>query len=654
MSKKYQNHIFQRATMPWRWLAIASFVIALVTSISALISARNWVSDGKYLQSIDIEQIEVLRLIPALKELQSQTSGPFELEPSFFNQLKKSDSFFKSITGNVKATLDSGTSGDVTTKAGNTTPVGKTQSASKDPGVGSTQLASLSDNPVLAFFQKLDAKIMKLVFGKPDKYAHLSEEKLEEAEVSPSDAKSSQATSVQDVLVGAKKTEQAIGTVLSQEKSLAGVGILAKSAEGLLAPKGVLEFDKIAIDSPVKKYVDSLDAFIKANNAWQKNITDAATSSELQKALGTVIDQKVLLEIELSKKAAGKPLSKLGEVMAKVHQTPWHTKLPQESALAIKLYVKSMSTIRDFASSHEALKVVAQGNAEYLGLFDFKTAGGFLGLTIVSIVGLLGIAIGGYMFSHNTNLNATDLQRTSKVVSAADQLLSSIDLGFANAPSIKALDEVKIEPKLAASQTPQQLNKEATSPELKTVVNVISELSDGLRGKIGDIERRFKLLSQLSNKLRHSVNTLQDKAAQIRSVDSREDDEAYSGSSERSSRVGPLDQLQDAFFALKQQGVRLYLAILDNHSSKQLAVETEQLNLLVDRVEATVSKMRGTLALALDQATASEQLAPEISLEAIELMGMDAKQVIRDLDIWEEEFDGLGQEFADLKRQAKT
>ena len=640
--------------MPWRWLAIASFVIALVTSISAFISARNWVSDGKYLQSIDIEQIEVLRLIPALKELQSQTSGPFELEPSFFNQLKKSDSFFKSITGNVKVTLDSGTSGDVTTKAGNTTPVGKTQGASKDPGVGSTQLASLSDNPVLAFFQKLDAKIMKLVFGKPDKYAHLSEEKLEEAEVSPSDAKSSQATSVQDVLVGAKKTEQAIGTVLSQEKSLAGVGILAKSAEGLLAPKGVLEFDKIAIDSPVKKYVDSLDAFIKANNAWQKNITDAATSSELQKALGTVIDQKVLLEIELSKKAAGKPLSKLGEVMAKVHQTPWHTKLPQESALAIKLYVKSMSTIRDFASSHEALKVVAQGNAEYLGLFDFKTAGGFLGLTIVSIVGLLGIAIGGYMFSHNTNLNATDLQRTSKVVSAADQLLSSIDLGFANAPSIKALDEVKIEPKLAASQTPQQLNKEATSPELKTVVNVISELSDGLRGKIGDIERRFKLLSQLSNKLRHSVNTLQDKAAQIRSADSREDDEAYSGSSERSSRVGPLDQLQDAFFALKQQGVRLYLAILDNHSSKQLAVETEQLNLLVDRVEATVSKMRGSLALALDQATASEQLAPEISLEAIELMGMDAKQVIRDLDIWEEEFDGLGQEFADLKRQAKT
>ncbi len=74
--------------MPWRWLAIASFVIALISSVGAFITARSWVSDGKYLQSIDIEQIEVLRLIPALKVLQSQTSGAFGLEPSFLIILK--------------------------------------------------------------------------------------------------------------------------------------------------------------------------------------------------------------------------------------------------------------------------------------------------------------------------------------------------------------------------------------------------------------------------------------------------------------------------------------------------------------------------------------------------------------------------------------
>ncbi len=640
--------------MPWRWLAIVAFVIALLTSISAFITARSWVSDGKYLQSIDIEQIEILRLIPALKVLQSQTSGAFVLEPSFFSNLKKSDSLFKSITDDVKAPVDSSSSVEVAGKSAASTPKTQLQSVNNSSGSGTTPLATLSDNPALAFFQKLDAKIMKVVFGKPDKYAHLSEEKLEEVDAPAVDVKSSAVGSVQDVLFGAKKTEQAISIVLAQEKSLAGFGILAKSAEALLAPKGVLEFEKIATDAPVKKYAESLDAFIKANSDWQKNITDSASSSELQKALGTVIDQKVLLEIEMGKKAAGKSPTKLGEVLAKIHQTPWHTKLPQESAVALKLYASSMSTIRDFASNHEALKVVAQQNSQDLGFFDFKTAGGFLGLTILSIIGLIGVALGGFLFIRNTNLNALDLQRTSKVSSAADQLLSSIDLGFANAPSIKAMEDEKPEAKSTSAQAPQSKVEESSPPELKTVVNVISELSGDLKQKISEIERRFKLLSQLSKKLRHSVNTLQDKATQIRPADSGEDEQAYSGAAERASRVGPLDQLQDAFLALKQQGVRLYLAILDNHSSKQLAVETEQLNLLVDRVEVTVSKMRGSLASALNQAATSEQLAPEISLEAIELLGMDAKQVIRDLDTWEEEFDGLGKEFSDLKRQAKT
>ena len=640
--------------MPWRWLAIVAFLIALLTSISAFISARNWVSDGKYLQSIDIEQIEVLRLIPALKVLQSQTTGAFVLEPSFFSNLKKSDGLFKSITDDVKAPVDSGASTEVAGKSVASSPKTQLQSVNNSAGAGATPLATLSDNAALAFFQKLDAKIMKVVFGKPDKYAHLSEEKLEEVDAPSVDVKPSKVGTVQDVLFGAKKTEQAISVVLAQEKSLAGLGILAKSAEALLAPKGVLELDKIAIDAPVKKYAESLDAFVKAHNNWQKSITDSTNSSELQKALGTVIDQKVLLEIEMGKKATGKPPAKLGEVMAKIHQTPWHTKLPQESAVALKLYASSMSTIRDFASSHEALKVVAQGNSNDIGFFDFNTAGGFLGLTILSIISLIGVALGGFLFFRNTNLNAIDLQRTSKVSSAADQLLSSIDLGFANAPSIKAMEDEKSEAKSTGAQAAQSKAQETGSPELKTVVNVISELSGDLKQKISEIERRFKLLSQLSKKLRHSVNTLQDKAAQIRPADSGGDEQAYSGSAERTSRIGPLDQLQDAFLALKQQGVRLYLAILDNHSSKQLAVETEQLNLLVDRVESTVSKMRGSLAAALNQAAATEQLAPEISLEAIELMGMDAKQVIRDLDTWEEEFDGLGQEFSDLKRQAKT
>jgi hypothetical protein len=167
------------------------------------------------------------------------------------------------------------------------------------------------------------------------------------------------------------------------------------------------------------------------------------------------------------------------------------------------------------------------------------------------------------------------------------------------------------------------------------------------------IESRMKVLGQIANKLRHSVNTLQEKSAQMRPSAAEQPDEAY-GSNTNSSRGGPLDQLQDAFFALKQQGVRLYLAILDNHSSKQLAVETEQLNLLVERVEATVSKMRTSLTHAFDQAISTQTAAPQISPEAVELLNMDAKQVVRDLDLWQEEFDGLGRAFGDLKHDIKV
>jgi hypothetical protein len=245
----------------------------------------------------------------------------------------------------------------------------------------------------------------------------------------------------------------------------------------------------------------------------------------------------------------------------------------------------------------------------------------------------------------NTARNTQDLQRASKQTKAAGQLLRSIDLSFASAPNSKT-----------SKSNPQNSDPDQSTDQLnvKTVMNVISELSDDLKNKINKIDTHFKVLAQLNIKLRHSIDTLHEKSGQIRTnVSDKSSNSPYSQEM-GVSRGGPLDQLQDAFSALKQQGVRLYLAILDNHSSKQLAVETEQLNLLVERVEATVSKMRSTLATALEQATPVEVQAPQISLEAIELLGMDAKQVMRDLQLWQVEFDGLNKAFAELKREARV
>ena len=662
MRKIYNNHVFQRSTKPWQWLVTISFAIALLASIGAYLSARSWLTDGRYLQSLDIEQIEVLRLIPALKDLQQQVTGTHTLDSDFFNNMKKADRLLRSMTDDVKMPAD-GANGASTANSANSQKSTPTANASKSvaatKNVSEGPVATLSDNPALAFFQKLDAKIMKLLFGKPDKYAELEKEEDVPASPTVAEQKTINAVDIQDVLIGAKTAEQSIVLVLAQEKGLAGLDILAKSAETLISSKGPLELDKIATDSPARKYAESLAEYIKANAAWQKNITSASASADLQKALGAVIDQKVLIEIEAGKKTAGKSTLSLTQAMPKVHQSPWHTKLPQESASALKAYVNNIQVVREFASDHEALRVVAQKNSDGLRLFDFAAAGGFLGLTLVSIIGLVCAGLGGLMLLKNTRVPEVEDKRTTKLAAQADELLGSIDLALNKSGSAKAQDaKTASESKSKASDSiKEDIDRrdlaDASKSELKTVVNVITELSHDLKDKVIGIESRMKTLSQLGNKLRHSVNTLQDKSAQMRSGSNGQSDGAY-GSGANPNRGGPLEQLQDAFFALKQQGVRLYLAILDNHSSKQLAIETEQLNLLVERVESTVSKMRTSLAQALDQAADAQASAPQVSAEVIELISMDAKQVMRDLDLWQEEFDGLNRAFGDLKHEIKA
>ena len=657
MRKIYNNHVFQRSTKPWQWLAIISLSVALLASAGAYFTARSWLGEGRYLQAIDIDQIEVLRLIPALKDLQQQTSGTHTLDSDFFNKLKKADRLLRSMTDDVKLPSDSSNSSSTSNavasqKSVTTANSNKNQNSTAESG----SLAVLSDNPALAFFQKLDSKIMKLLFDKPDKYAALPNEEDTAPALNAPEQNSVSAVDVQEVLIGAKSAEQSIVIVLAQEKGLAGLDILAKSAEVLLSPKGSLELDKIAPDSPVRKYAESLAEYVKANAAWQKNITSASASADLQKALGAAIDQKVLIEIEAGKKTSGKSTLSLTQAMPKLNQTPWHTKLPQESASALKMYANNIQLVRKFASDHEALRVVAQKNSKELRLFDFNTAGGFLGLTLLSVISLIGTSLGVAMLLKNTRVAQVEDQRTTKLSAAADQLLGSIDLGLNKSASTNAQDgKAKAEPQAAALKAADDKKNLASAgnAEVKTVTNVITELSQDLRDKVMGFESQIKVLSQLGNKLRHSVSTLQDKSAQLRSGTSAQADGFY-GVSASADRGGPLEQLQDAFFALKQQGVRLYLAILDNHSSKQLAVETEQLNLLVERVETTVSKIRSSLAQVLDQAADSQTAAPQVSPEMIELLGMDAKQVMRDLDLWQEEFDGLGRAFGELKREIKV
>jgi DnaJ-domain-containing protein 1 len=257
------------------------------------------------------------------------------------------------------------------------------------------------------------------------------------------------------------------------------------------------------------------------------------------------------------------------------------------------------------------------------------------------------------------NIRSAPVQdvRVTKLASAADELLGAIDLNLGATENANTQEPTsKIEPRVPDTFEDKNDLKTAINignQDLKTVSNVITEFSQDLKEKVLSIESHLQMLGQVGNKLRHSVSTLQDKSAQMRASAVEQSEDIYDAANS-APRGGPLDQLQDAFFALKQQGIRLYLAILDNHSSKQLALETEQLNLLVERIELAVSKMRASLAQALDQASDARAVAPQVSPEVVELLNMDAKQAIRDLDLWQQEFDGLSRAFVEFKRDIKA
>jgi hypothetical protein len=61
--------------------------------------------------------------------------------------------------------------------------------------------------------------------------------------------------------------------------------------------------------------------------------------------------------------------------------------------------------------------VVAQKNSDGLRLFDFAAAGGFLGLTLVSIIGLVFAGLGGLMLLKNTRIPELEDKRTTQACS---------------------------------------------------------------------------------------------------------------------------------------------------------------------------------------------------------------------------------------------
>ena len=699
MTTPYKNHVFQRATFPWMVLTNLGLAIAIASGIAAFWIAKSWVDQGRYLQSIETEQIEALRLAPLLKDLKSQVGGPFALDPSFFAALKKADKALKltadelpspSAVNNVAGTTISPTALSKSDKSAQKTaktdkpakvdldkeaaaslkPVlgSKLKGSNKEVSTPSESIADKSSNPIVKFFKKIDSKVSQIFFGKKDELA--DEDVTDNADQKEASSSAPEATpvqvSAQDFLANAKLVDKAVSNILFQERSLAGLTILAKSADTLLAPKAPFELDKLAEDAPGRKFAESLTQFNKANSAWQKNITDNAASEDLLKVMGELIDQKVLLEIAAGKKSANKPEAKFTEAMTKLHQSAWHTKLPQETVIALKQFSSSIQTIRELASAPESYADLLQKNGSLLKVSDTSIKSGFLFYMLVSAGASILALLSSMLLIRAYRLNTADLMLAQRrKPDATDKLLSSIDLGFAMPETVKPskLESAPmapltpIAPTFAAPIAPTMSSK-ADAARLSD--NDQEHLQVEFMKKIAAIESNFRALGQMGLKLRQSIIGVHSKASELHndrleSNSARAKASASAAAASGKDNAGPVDQLLEAFFAVKQQGVRLYLSILDNHSSRQLAMETEDLNSLVERVETTVLQIRGTLSTMLEGAekVSNAQEANQITnsqFADIEMMELDANQALRDLEQWQSEFDKLGNSLTAAQR----
>jgi len=166
-----------------------------------------------------------------------------------------------------------------------------------------------------------------------------------------------------------------------------------------------------------------------------------------------------------------------------------------------------------------------------------------------------------------------------------------------------------------------------------------------LHKELDGLSERFHMVNELGIKLRQSIAMLSRQASEVGHPPELETDLGIEA-------IEVPEQIQEAFAALKQQGIRLYLAILDNHSGKQLAAETEKLNGLIEEVESTVTQTEGLvkeLHDQLDQRMRKTHSAISSS-GSLQIFEQDANRVMQSADEWKKELEHLGESVSELKK----
>ena len=594
----------------WPILSFVFLIISILTGMAAFLAERHWINEDRYANEISVEQAIAIKLPFVLKDLADQINRPHPFDTAWFASLKKSDKDLKQFLDQVQVI-------NKTREAPK--PVAPTKEAQKDASKDASK--DLTKEAPKETVKEVDVTPLQRsdsFFGALDGLAHSLFSSLEEV-LNPSpkeaitvvpDPKSIPVLqNASDVIALAAKVDGSITSLTNQEIELNNIKLLAQILVPFVAPAGLLDPAKTPEDSPLYKMAMSADAFIKASKAWHINLTDAAIIAELNKTLAETIDQRNLLDAAVLKPAPGaKPNPKAIELTTKLRATIWQTRA-QPSLRALQDFNKQVIAVRTITADPKNIRLAAQKSG--LQPSALNDAYGNLPsiLLLISVLSSLLALLSAFLVS-----------RFKKMLVYTDSTPKS---------------------SIAQRWTNNQVDRKAERLTSKRH----QAFKDELHKELDGLSERFHMVNELGIKLRQSISMLSRQASEVGHPPELETDSSIEA-------IEVPEQIQEAFAALKQQGIRLYLAILDNHSGKQLAAETEKLNGLIEEVESTVTQTEGLvkeLHDQLDQRMRKTHSAISSS-GSLQIFEQDANRVMQSADEWKKELEQLGESVSELKK----
>jgi hypothetical protein len=398
-----------------------------------------------------------------------------------------------------------------------------------------------------------------------------------------------------DIIENAKAVLHVLEMTINLEKSLSNLASLGSTASIVTAPNAFLDIQKIPVESPIRSLALSFDEAQKANVVWQKNIFDINAIAGFLTALTHTNEQFSLAEAAINPQS---PI--IEEAIVRLRQIAWQNKSQDAKQTLIQLK-DQLGFLRKQLLDIDKVFSVANGD------FSTHSWGGFgSGRVLQSLPFSMEIVI----FLCLLTVLWINI-RTPKII-----------------PEDQLNNEEPLEKRTPYIAVPSEKKTNELIPELHQQV-------DGL-------EQKFIQSYQSSEKVLSYLQEVMIQVGELRTVHLTDD----SGPSYLHIDVSkPLEDIDAALLSLKQIGIRLFLSILSNQSTRQLALETEQMNSLVEKTEATFADVKNLVMQVNQKAIPKRHSSDQAGMDLIEL---DLNQVLKEVKHWQDELTQMNQAIMSL------